>query len=103
MAAPVSLVTGLGRRNTLYPTRVGGFNQHTIEKPFQFLFSQIHLMTQCEVIESDSSWEDVENEQDLYPTFDVNSETWAEELTNSIRRFHGETIEPMLDNSESNT
>ena len=65
--------------------------------------AEMTLGHQCEVIESDSSWEDVENEQDLYPTFDVNSETWAEELTNSIRRFHGETIEPMLDNSESNT
>ena len=33
---------------------------------------------------------------------------WAEEFTNSIRRYHAvlserETIEPMLDNPESNT
>ena len=63
---------------------------------------------QCEVIESDSSLEDVEDEQDLYPTFDVTSDSWAEELTNSIRRFHAvvakkKTTEPMLDNPESNT
>ena len=50
----------------------------------------------------------VEDEQDLYPTFDVTSDSWAEELTNSIRRFHAvvakrKTTEPMLDNPESNT
>ena len=44
---------------------------------------------QCETLDSDSNWEDVESEQDLYPTFDVNSEDWAEKFTNSIREFHG--------------
>ena len=44
---------------------------------------------QCETIESDSSWEDVENDQDLYPTLDVESEDWDEKFTNSIRRYHG--------------
>ena len=44
---------------------------------------------QCEAIESDSSWEDVENEKDLYPTLDVESENWDEKFTISIRRFHG--------------
>ena len=44
---------------------------------------------QCEAIESDSSWEDVENDQDLYPTLDVESEDWDEKFTNSIRRYHG--------------
>ena len=44
---------------------------------------------QCETIESDSSWEDVENDQDLYPTLDVESQDWDEKFTNSIRRYHG--------------
>ena len=39
-------------------------------------------------LESDGSWEDVDDEQDLYPTFDATSERWAEEFTNSIRRYH---------------
>ena len=70
--------------------------------------ARMTLGHQCEVIESDGSLEDVEDEQDLYPTFDVTSDSWAEELTNSIRRFHAvvaarETTEPILDNPESNT
>ena len=70
--------------------------------------AKMTLGHQCEVIESDGSLEDVEDEQDLYPTFDVTSDSWAEELTNSIRRFHAvvakrKTTEPMLDNLESNT
>ena len=57
---------------------------------------------------SDGSREDVEDEKDLYPTIDLTSDRWAEELTNSIRRFHAvvaarETTEPILDNPESNT
>jgi len=44
---------------------------------------------QCESTDSDSSWEDVENEHDLYPTLDVESDDWAEQFTNCIRRFHG--------------
>ena len=51
--------------------------------------SEMTLDHQCEDIESDSSWEDVENEHDLYPTLDVESEDWAERFTNSIRTFHG--------------
>jgi len=31
----------------------------------------------------------VENENDLYPQLDVKNEDWAEEFTNSIRRYHG--------------
>ena len=44
---------------------------------------------QCVATDSDSNWEDIENEQDLYPTLDLNSEDWAEQFTNSIRTFHG--------------
>ena len=36
---------------------------------------------QCESKDSESNWEDVDS--------DVESEDWAEEFTNSIRRFHG--------------
>ena len=55
---------------------------------------------QCESTDSDSNWEDVENEHDLYPTLDVESDDWAEQFTNCIRRFHGvnpwKTIENLL-------
>ena len=44
---------------------------------------------QCEATDSESNWEDVESDQDLYPTLDVESDDWAEKFTNSIRRFHG--------------
>ena len=44
---------------------------------------------QCVATDSDSNWEDIENEQDLYPTLDLNSEDWAEQFTNSVRTFHG--------------
>ena len=54
---------------------------------------------QCETMDSDSNWEDIDSEQDsehdfednvedLYPSIDVNCEDWAEKFTNSIRRFH---------------
>ena len=43
---------------------------------------------QCEATDSESNWEDVESDQDLYPTLDVESDDWAEKFTNSIRRFH---------------
>ena len=48
---------------------------------------------QCEALDSDSSWEDIEteSEQDMYPTFDPDSENWAEEFSKSIRSFHGQT------------
>ena len=36
---------------------------------------------QCDSTDSESNWEDVES--------DVESEDWAEEFSNSIRRFHG--------------
>ena len=36
---------------------------------------------QCESKDNESNWEDVDS--------DVESEDWAEEFTNSIRRFHG--------------
>ena len=42
---------------------------------------------QCDATDSDSSWEDVESDQD--PTLDLESEDWAEKFTNSIRSFHG--------------
>ena len=44
---------------------------------------------QCDATDSDSSWEDVVNEQELCPTLECDSEDWAEKFTNSIRRFHG--------------
>ena len=44
---------------------------------------------QCEATDSESNWEDVENEYDLYPTLEVDSEDWAEKFTNNIRRYHG--------------
>ena len=43
---------------------------------------------QCEADESDSSWEDIENEQELYPTLDMESDDWAEKFTNNIRDYH---------------
>ena len=51
--------------------------------------SNMTLDHQCEAVDSDSSWEDIENEQELYPTFDPDSENWAEEFSNSVQRFHG--------------
>ena len=44
---------------------------------------------QCETSDSDGSWEDIESEEDSYPTIDLNSEDWAEKFTDSIRSFHG--------------
>ena len=45
---------------------------------------------QCVVTDNviDSDWEDIENERDLYPTLDLDSEKLADNFTNSIRRFH---------------
>ena len=43
---------------------------------------------QCVVTDNDSDWEDIENERDLYPTLDLDSEKWVDNFTNSIRRFH---------------
>ena len=42
---------------------------------------------QCEA--TDSDWEDIENEQDLYPTLELDSEDWAEQFISSIRTYHG--------------
>ena len=54
------------------------------------------MVDQCEALDSDSSWEDIDSEQELwlelYPTLDPDSEDWAEKFSNSIRRFHGQTI-----------
>ena len=44
---------------------------------------------QCDTTDSDSNWEDVENENDLYPTLERDSEDWAENFTNNIRAYHG--------------
>ena len=43
---------------------------------------------QSVITDNDSDWEDIENERDLYPTLDLDSEKWADNFTNSIRRFH---------------
>ena len=43
---------------------------------------------QCETSDSDGNWEDIESEEDLYPTLDLNSEDWAEKFTDSIQTFH---------------
>ena len=48
---------------------------------------------QCEDIlatDSEGNWEDIESEQDLCPTLDLESDDWADKFTNSIRRFHGQ-------------
>ena len=42
---------------------------------------------QCEA--TDSEWEDIDNEQELYPTLEIDSEDWADRFTNSIRTYHG--------------
>ena len=51
---------------------------------------------QCEAQDTDSSWEDIESEQEdeqkLYPTLDLDSEDWAENFSESIWRFHDQTI-----------
>ena len=44
---------------------------------------------QCEALDSDSSWEDVESEQELFPTLELGSDDWEDKFSNSIRRFHG--------------
>ena len=51
---------------------------------------------QCEAMDSEGHWEDSESEHDdleseqiLYPSLDLDSEDWAEKFTDSIRRFHG--------------
>ena len=58
--------------------------------------AKMTLNHQCEALDSDSSWEDIDSEQELwlelYPTLDPDSEDWAEKFSNSIRRFHGQTI-----------
>ena len=41
---------------------------------------------QCEIFDSDSNWEDVKSEQDLYPTLDVNIKDVDEKLTNGIQK-----------------
>ena len=58
------------------------------------------IQPKCEDIEatdSDSNWEDIQNERDLYPTLDLESDDWADEFTNSIRRFHGQHRWNVLD------
>ena len=50
--------------------------------------AEMTLHHQCETSDSDGSWEDIESEEDLYPTLDLNSEDWAEKFTDSIQTFH---------------
>ena len=50
--------------------------------------AKMTLDHQCEAVDSDSSWEDLESEEELYPTFDPDK-NWAQEFSNSIQRFHG--------------
>ena len=49
------------------------------------------VLDNVDIVEEDSDWEtmysEVESEND-FPPIDVNSENWAEDYTNSIRRFH---------------
>ena len=42
---------------------------------------------QCEA--TDSEWEDIDHEQELYPTLEIDREDWADRFTNSIRTYHG--------------
>ena len=51
--------------------------------------AEMTLDHQCETSDSDGSWEDIDSEEDLYPTLDLNSEDWAEKFTESIQIFHG--------------
>ena len=50
--------------------------------------AEMTLNHQCEALDSDGSWEDIESGEDSYPTLDLNSEDWAEKFTASIRSFH---------------
>ena len=76
-----------------------------LPSPTPLVFTPVLPEKQVETSDSDSSWEDIQSEQDLedsveesedsvaesedsYPTIDVNCEDWAEKFTNSIRRFH---------------
>ena len=76
-----------------------------LPSPTPLVFTPVLPEKQVETADSDSSWEDIQSEQDLedsveesedsvaesedsYPTIDVNCEDWAEKFTNSIRRFH---------------
>ena len=50
--------------------------------------AEMTLNHQCETSDSDGSWEDIESDEELYPTLDLNSEDWAEKFTASIQSFH---------------
>ena len=49
------------------------------------------VLDNVEVVEEDSDWETMDSDDESkndFPAIDVNSENWAEDYTNSIRRFH---------------
>ena len=43
---------------------------------------------QCGDLNSDSDWEDVESDENMYPTIDLDCEDWADKFTASIHQFH---------------
>ena len=55
---------------------------------------------QCKDTDSEGNWEDIESDQELYPTLDLDHEDWINKFTNDLRRFHG--IETPLTPSEDN-
>ena len=76
------------------PVQQATFRQHIWSSPSEKLNclncdAEMSINHQCEANDSDSSWEDIENEEDLYPKLDVESDDWAEKFTNSIRDYHG--------------
>ena len=46
------------------------------------------LNHQGEVLNSDSDWEDVESDNNLYPTIDLDCEDLADKFSDSIHRNH---------------
>ena len=40
--------------------------------------------------DSEGNWEDIESDQDLYPTLDLDNEDWVNKFTDDIQRFHGQ-------------
>ena len=53
--------------------------------------AEMTLDHQCKVLNSDSNWEDVESDDNMYLSIDLDCEDWADKFTDSIHRFHGAT------------
>ena len=46
------------------------------------------LNHQGEVLNSDSDWEDVESDNNLYPTIDLGCEDWGDKFSDSVHQNH---------------